>query len=534
MRALVASLVTAVLYLSGTAADNPLGAVWVGGTDVMGSYNLVEIDLRPTANAPHGTVEVRSSNSGPIALTDCTVAGAELRFEIPTPRGVMRFTGKWENDRLTGELRDQAGQPKKVHAFRTAAVSASAHDMLVGSYTLGDTVLEVTYASKGQLSAIIFSQREGKEVITRNFRLLPTSDHEFLVSGSVLGSLKMNDTIVFTPPTGGKATLLTWRNADGKTVTASRTESLRQERVSFDGPVGHINGLLVKPAGAGPFPAFVQVHGSGPTTIDNIYLRARAYAQLGVATLLFDKRGTGDTAGDFRQAKFADFGADAAAAWRFLRTRPDVDQARLGFQAQSEGGWVLPFALAAGAEPAFVIMTSAGPIHPMEQEIYRAEAQTLRNGLSADAAKAAVAFMKLKWETGFGRSPWPVYAEAMKKVSAEKWYASVQGATVPEAAEWAFIRDQANFDPTESMRQITAPTLVITSSADPLVPGERVAKLWEELWQQKRPPGSQAIVLPGLDHGLLIRNDRAKNLVFIEPAAPQAIAAWMKQNGFLR
>lgn len=77
-------------------------------------------------------------------------------------------------------------------------------------------------------------------------------------------------------------------------------------------PTGALAGTLVLPAGAGPFPAAILVSGSGPTDRDGnsrdgaggvalrndaLKLLAEGLAARGIATLRFDKRGVGASAG---------------------------------------------------------------------------------------------------------------------------------------------------------------------------------------------------------------------------------------------
>lgn len=64
---------------------------------------------------------------------------------------------------------------------------------------------------------------------------------------------------------------------------------------------------------------------------------ATAFAQRGIATLLFDYRGYGDNAGRPTEAGLA---RDAQAALLFLRTRPDVDTGRIVYLGESLGAAV--------------------------------------------------------------------------------------------------------------------------------------------------------------------------------------------------
>src|SRR5450830_1400979 len=80
-------------------------------------------------------------------------------------------------------------------------------------------------------------------------------------------------------------------------------------------------GSLCLPKGAGPSPAVVLVHGSGPSNRDEdiaghkIFLvLADHLARQGIAVLRYDKRGIGGSTGDYTAATTLDFAADAQAA----------------------------------------------------------------------------------------------------------------------------------------------------------------------------------------------------------------------------
>ena len=83
------------------------------------------------------------------------------------------------------------------------------------------------------------------------------------------------------------------------------------------------------------------LHGSGRAagTHDHPAYRvhANAFVRKGLAVLVYDKRGTGDSGGDFSTAGYKDFVQDALAAVRFLRSREDIDPLRIGLLGSSEG-----------------------------------------------------------------------------------------------------------------------------------------------------------------------------------------------------
>jgi len=106
---------------------------------------------------------------------------------------------------------------------------------------------------------------------------------------------------------------------------------------------------LTIPAGAGPHPGIVIVQGSGALDRHFESISQGIYLSLGFAVLAFDKRGTGASTGIFpgELATPASIGiqaGDAAAAARFLMAQPGIDPRQVGFDGNSQGGWVVPLA----------------------------------------------------------------------------------------------------------------------------------------------------------------------------------------------
>lgn len=146
-----------------------------------------------------------------------------------------------------------------------------------------------------------------------------------------------------------------------------------------NGDVQLVGTLAVPRWRSGPFPAAVVVHGSADLPRWIYWSYVRNLVPHGLAVLIYDKRGVGDSAGKVvlddglgaegtydariiaRCREFLDIMAsDAAAALEWAKNQAHIDANRAGFAGPSQAGWVMPLAVEQSAGPAFIVAV-AGP-----------------------------------------------------------------------------------------------------------------------------------------------------------------------------
>ncbi|HSE53203.1 MAG TPA: hypothetical protein VLB00_13500, partial [Gemmatimonadales bacterium] len=101
----------------------------------------------------------------------------------------------------------------------------------------------------------------------------------------------------------------------------------RERSIAFhsSGDSLRLGGMLVLPEGRGPFPAMVWVTGSDPDTRLAWAYEARVLAARGIASLLYDKRGVGESSGASHDlASWDDLAGDVEGALGYLRSRPGL------------------------------------------------------------------------------------------------------------------------------------------------------------------------------------------------------------------
>jgi hypothetical protein len=120
---------------------------------------------------------------------------------------------------------------------------------------------------------------------------------------------------------------------------------IEQEVIIQSGDI-KLKGILCLPVGDGPFPVLLYVSGSGPIDrnenipglrLNNSKIITHHLAQQYIASLRYDKRGVGDSGGDFYSASHSDLVDDAVACTQFLQQQTSIETEKIFVAGHSEG-----------------------------------------------------------------------------------------------------------------------------------------------------------------------------------------------------
>jgi uncharacterized protein len=288
-------------------------------------------------------------------------------------------------------------------------------------------------------------------------------------------------------------------------------DAVRTEAVRFQSGDVTLAGTLFIPDERGRHPAIVLFHGSGPEPRNPSV--ADWFARHGVIVLTYDKRGVGESTGDFRAVSFTELADDGLAAIQLLRARPDVDAERIGVWGLSQGGWLGPLAASRSKDVKFVIAVSGPGVSPAEQMVFYYARQLRRDRLAETDIAEASALRRIVWKylsTGEG------YEEtktALERSASKPWLANLaaqqdglfrRGASdilhdeALRARVW--YRAEANYDPRIALRKLSVPALFVFGDADELVPVSESVSIIESTLRESGHQRAVIKVLPGADH----------------------------------
>jgi uncharacterized protein len=284
----------------------------------------------------------------------------------------------------------------------------------------------------------------------------------------------------------------------------------RDTRFTSDGIALH--GKLVLPAGGSAQSLSVWIEGSNnnPSTDDSVW--PYELARRGVAVFVYDKRGTGASAGTPSSDLHARARDSAAAVREARRLAPKIR--RIGVIGGSQGGWVAP--LVATLVPLdFVIAAFAMAEGPIAQDQALVAQQIRDAGFDGDAQRQALELtaiteriVRSNMRDGLDE------LEAFKsRAAGAPWLSAIQ----PRSYTGLFLRFSAadirangpalaqglNFDhePRPLIEAITPRQLWLLGGNDRQAPNAGTQIILRQMQQKRR--NIAVVVFPKADHGLI-------------------------------
>ena len=460
-----------------------------------------------------------------VGASSAPVGSDSLAFTTIVGNDTALFYGTVREDAWTGEVK-RGTEASTFQLRRLHPLTDREWKTIVGTYRTEDgRLLGIAPFSEFGAMPLIVNYATG-----RIGPLYSIARDRFLVGHSLISSVFPADTIELTY---GPAIDVRWlRFAEmGHPTLVARRLATRDEEFQFaNGPVT-LHGTLTLPAGPPPYPALVLVHGSNALTRDVFGPWSRYFAGLGFAVLSYDKRGTGQSTGDWKQADFPILAADVLAGVRSLAARHDIRSDRIGLWGASQAGWILPLVAAqAPREIAFLVVHAGSGTTVREEGVLYIQNELRFAGLPESSVAIGRRYQMLDdsvTRTGSGWDTLQRYYEAHRTEEIWLW-------PPRPADDWfrRYYRMLMDFDPSESWKRVTCPVLLFFGEFDANVPPRESWPPIERALHQAGNRDVTKILLRKANHLFLEAQTGARDeypgLSRFVPAYFDAMARWLR------
>jgi pimeloyl-ACP methyl ester carboxylesterase len=462
----------AILFCGATSLHSqavPAAAIagtWVGGFESGGEFGFYTATIAG-GNTLTGTGSVPMRGlSGP--LRSIRVDGGRVRIEGPAS---VVLSGTLDGETITGDFEAQGGKAKgPFRLMRIVAVDPTTLTRYQGAYRFSDGRMLLVDRAQFDTATMpsALNVTDATSGVVRVVFALP--DSTFAAGPSLLVPYPTDYTLTFRV-SGNRVLGLIRTPRSGAKEEAVRVQA-NEEEVRFQSGDLTLRGTLLVPATPGRHPAIVFTHGGGPAVRDWFWGLGYLLAARGFAVLAFDKRGAGQSSGDWVNASFEDLADDAVAGAKFLQARTDIDSKRIGFWGLSQGAWIAPLAAVRFGAAAFVMTLSGGGLTPEHGELLDSQWELRKAGFTEAAIREAVAFQTAKNQFMRTGSGWEDYAARRARATQPRapWFAhpgtDLGGPPSADSAEWGRARRFYFYDPAPTLRALRAPLLGIFGELD--------------------------------------------------------------------
>lgn len=241
--------------------------------------------------------------------------------------------------------------------------------------------------------------------------------------------------------------------------------------------------LLIPLGGSEKKPVAIFLPGSGNSNYQNYadpdlpkrYVQD-IFLPRDMAVLFINKRGMGESEGNWMHNDFQGRADDAYAAVEFLSNHPSIDSAKIGLIGHSQGGWIAALTASEHKDVAFFI-SLAGPTTTVYEQLASSE----RNLLLCQGLKGS------ELESG-----------VENKLRMNQLGASL-GDIIP-IGELVYASGIWDYDPREVLKTVNSPGLLVFGEMDSLVPPDENLARFTEIFNDRSPKHLTAIVVADSNH----------------------------------
>ncbi|WP_421801584.1 alpha/beta hydrolase family protein [Flagellimonas sp.] len=243
----------------------------------------------------------------------------------------------------------------------------------------------------------------------------------------------------------------------------SNNQNPKNEDVSFESNELKINGTIWYPKNKGN-KAIIILTSSGNADRSASRAEAKLFAQRGFTTFHYDKRGTGNSEGDWQIATIEELVKDDINAIEFFSDKTGISLTNIGIKGSSQGATKIPYVLNELESLEYGIAVSCPGVSLLESDLNywkNRNAEIIGNEI-----EAATKFQRKVFEFIASKLSRTDLEKAIDNAKSNSWFANVWVPNLDEVQ----IDKKLLYSPIPYFQRTKQPILILQGTSDEIIP----------------------------------------------------------------
>jgi alpha-beta hydrolase superfamily lysophospholipase len=223
-------------------------------------------------------------------------------------------------------------------------------------------------------------------------------------------------------------------------------------------------------------------------------------ARRGIAVLIYDKRGNGQSTGDWKTSNYEDLADDCIAGVNLLKSMTQINDKLIGIFGHSQGATISPIIIDRSPDIAFNVAAAGFAVSSPEQDIFRVTNILKHQAhFSEKLTDSAIRFYKIWLEVARTGNGWNEMEKADSEVRNTRWYSWVEP---PPKNNWVWnwYLKTGNYDYAQYWAKVKIPTLLIYGDKDEITPVKPSLDRIKSALKQAGNKQYKVIIMPNAIH----------------------------------
>ena len=289
------------------------------------------------------------------------------------------------------------------------------------------------------------------------------------------------------------------------------------EEVAWQSGQEILKGALYLPDSNDKHPLLIRLHGSDNGSRKNWEYRSWAdfFARKGIATVVFDRRGEGESSISSGNDGFNALATDVVNLIAEMKKRKDIDTDKIILNGGSQAAYIAFLVNTMISDIDYMLLSGASSVSLIEQEQQSLIFRMRANGETQASIDAAVGYQHLYFHYVMTGENWKILQESAINAQRESWAKYTDQPQEESHLNW-WRKNYNAYQPQELLPLVRVPILILYGENDVITPPSVMISHFVDYFKKENMDAYKIVVCPKTGHSLEVEfaYDRWGNPIF--------------------